>query len=417
MKFRNVLLPGKEMLKKVLLITAGHLSSCPRLLKEAELLSYNGYSVGVVYLESIETIAKLDEDIKKENPNWNFYPVHWYGKKANILNTFTSKVLYKLNLIFKFNSNYIQSTSKILIDKVVNIKADFYIAHHPSVLVAAALAAKKYKSMYSYDIEDAFAYIESDEHNPNLSILRVEKKYIGGASIITTASPLYNEIYLKNYPNIVIPIRLLNVFNKKDVYKIIYKDRVDTNKISFYWYSQTIGLNRGLQDLFVAINGLPDNSFELHLRGFYTNETKETLLNLVKSKTLKENIYFHNPVSAVELYNRNIEHDVGFALEYGTSLNRLKCITNKILDYIRSGLMVIATNTEGHLYILNDFGDDACLYESGDVDSLKNILLRLIYNPDIVKKSKLKSISLANEKYNWTLESRQWIDEVNKLLK
>lgn len=402
------------MPKHIVLLTAGHLSSCPRLIKEAELLSKNGYSISIVFLNSISRIAELDKIIVDHHTHWNFNEVKWNKSKASIL----SKLSYELSNFFGLSSKYIQPTSKILIDKVLSIKADLYIAHHPSVLVAAALAAKKYNAKYGYDIEDAFPFVETNRYldNPNKQILNVENKYIRGAAYTTTASPLYSEVYIKLYSLKNSPIDLLNVFDIVDE-NIEYLDRVDLQKVSFYWYSQTVGLNRGLQDLFTAINFLPENSFELHIRGMCSNEVKATLLSLVNSKLHKSAIYFHNSVSPLELNLRNREHDIGFALEASSSLNRDLCISNKILDYLRSGLMVVATNTQGHLLITNELKDYAISYSPGDSDSLAEQLQKLLVEPLRIKQAKEKSFQLAIDKYNWTTQSKVWLSQIEKLLK
>ncbi len=401
------------MKKEVALFTAGHLSSCPRLLKEAQLLHENGYSVSILYLESIHSISLLDKLIIEKNTNWKFYPIVWDRR----IETLYSIMLFRLSKVLNINKHLIQSTSKALIDKALSIKADLYIAHHPSVLVAAAMAAKKYKAKYAYDIEDAFAYIDNGSflENPDETIFNVEKKYIRGASFTTTASPLYSQLYIDNFHLPNTPIDVLNVFNINER-PIEYKDRRDLKKISFYWYSQTVGLNRGLQDLFRSINQLPYNSFELHIRGMCTEEVKLELLNLVDSDEHKRNIYFHAAVSVEELELRNKEHDVGFALEASTSLNRDLCISNKILDYLRSGVMVVATRTKGHDVITSQLGEFAIKYNPGDVESLASQLTELINDPSRINFSKAKSIELAEVKYNWSKQSQTWLNKVKEVL-
>ncbi len=407
------------MTKKILLLTAGHLSSCPRLIKEAELLEKSGYQVAIVFLVSIESIYIQDKQIIEAHPSWEYHPIYWIGNKSNKTDVLKSKLYYQFCNKLTLSSPYIQSTSKLLIDTIINIKADLYIAHHPSVLVAAAKAAEKYQSKYTYDIEDAFPYVEDErfENNPNKLILDIERKYIKNAVLISAASPLYIDLYTKNYPGIVEPIRLLNVFDVVDNEVIEYKDRKDGSKISLYWVSQTIGLNRGLNDLLKAINSLPINSIELHLRGNVTEEVKRQLLSEVSDKRNLENIFFHDTVSVDELMRRNKEHDIGFALEANLSLNRGMSISNKILDYIRSGLMIAATSTEGHKYVVEDFEGEAILYNAGDVQSLTQQLLEYINNPSKIDAAKQKSRLLAKTKYNWSLESKQWLEKINAILK
>jgi glycosyltransferase involved in cell wall biosynthesis len=406
------------MAKKILLITAGHLSSCPRLLKEAELLYKNGAEIHIVYLNSLFFLEAVDDAIRIKHTNWNFYPIYWKGSKSNIFRVLISKLLFKLDRFFTLNSDYIQSTSKVLIDATLNIKADLYIAHHPSLLPAVAKAAHKYKAKFIYDIEDAFPFVDQGSFlsNPNKDIVNIEKKYIKEAVLLSTASPLYANLYKGLYELTVEPINLLNVFNVKQNEPIEFKDRKDLSKTSLYWFSQTVGLNRGLQDVFNAINELDSSKYELHIRGNCKEDVKHYLLSLITNTQHLKNIYFHELISNDELEIRNAEHDIGLALEAPNSLNRDLCISNKILDYISKGLMVVATNTKGHSYILSELNANSYLYKPGNVQKLKSILSVLINNNEEISILKSKSLKLARDKYNWDTHSLPWLVELKILM-
>ena len=399
--------------KKILIATASHLSSCPRLIKEAQLLTKQGYKVIVVYLESIPRISILDQNIQVNNPEWEFVSIKW----GNAIDNIISKLTYRIFKFFNQQSVYIQSTSKVLITTILNFKADLYIAHHPSVLVAVALAAKLHKAKYSYDIEDAFPYVEDGRFldNPDKTILEIEKEYIPNTAFTTSASPLYSDLYLKNYNLKSKPIDLLNVFDI-NTNEVKYIDRKDLKKVSLYWYSQTVGLNRGLQDLFTAVNELPINSFELHIRGNCEISVRENLISLIMVREHIPNIFFHDSVSIEELEERNKEHDIGFAIEVNSSLNKDMCISNKIFDYLRSGLMLVATNTRGHQYVINDLQNESIVYSPGDTITLSNELNKLIANPEQIKQAKTKSLQLAQEKYNWTNHSNELVNRITQVL-
>lgn len=399
--------------KKILIATASHLSSCPRLIKEAQLLTKQGYKITVVYLESIPRISILDQSIQNNNPEWDFVSIKW----GNTIDNIISKLTYRIFKFFKLQSVYIQSTSRVLINTILNIKADLYIAHHPSVLVAVALAANLHKAKYSYDIEDAFPYVDDGRFidNPDNTILEIEKKYIPGTVFTTSASPLYSDLYLKNYHLKSRPLDLLNVFDI-NTNEIKYIDRKDLKKVSLYWYSQTVGLNRGLQDLFTAVNELPINSFELHIRGNCEISVRDNLMSFIKVKEHIPNVFFHDSVSIEELEERNKEHDIGFAIEVNSSLNKDMCISNKIFDYLRSGLMLVATNTRGHQFVINDLQNEAIAYAPGDTATLSKELKKLIENSERIKSAKIKSLQIAQEKYNWTKQSNEFVSKVAQVL-
>lgn len=403
------------MPKHVLLSTAGHLSSCPRLIKEAKLLSLNGYKVSIVYLESISWITHKDKIIINEHNDWDFYPIKW---KFNF-QCLVSKFLYFFYYFFKSNSDYIQGTSWLLNKKIKSIKADLYIAHHPSLISGVAFASEHFNSKFIYDVEDAFPFVRQGSTLTNFdsSVFNIERKFIPKASMLSVASPLYIDLYKSLYELKVEPIILLNVFDLIQETNVSgFKDRVDLNKVSFYWMSQTVGLDRGLQDLFQVLDNLDPNLFELHIRGNCSNKVKQELLSFVKNESISKNIYFHDLLDINELSKRNVEHDIGFAIEPSTSLNRDLCISNKLLDYLRSGLMVIATKTQGHMFVANNCNESIRLYKSGDVSELTTILKEILENRELIQNFKDMNLNLAKEKFNWNSSSLIWLESVKKTL-
>ncbi len=401
--------------KKIALVTASHLSSCPRLLKEAELLDQQGYELHIVYLNSVPVIEELDRAIVQKNTHWNFYPIYWYGENSNFIQKWISKIKYQFFNLLKLNSDLIQSTSDVLINTTINIKADVYIAHHPSVLVAVAKAAEKYNAKYVYDVEDAFSFMNTKNiQYPDNKVYYVETKYIHQASLLSFASPLYKNLYIQTFQLKNKMIDLLNVFNLNEFEVLQYKDRKDLKKISFYWHSQTIGLNRGLQDVISTLSTFDHNKWELHIRGHHTLDVKNELLNSLVDKDAVESIFFHQAISSTELPLHTKEHDIGLALEAKISINRDLCISNKLLEYIASGLVIIATNTQGHSFIMEKLNAKDFTYSNKD--GLKKILASIFDSSFDLKKYKNDSMQLAKRELNWELQSKTWLKEIKDLL-
>lgn len=404
----------QEKSKIIALVTASHLSSCPRLLKEAELLDQLGYEIHIVYLNSVPLIEELDKEIVRKNIHWNFYPIYWYGKNSNLIQKYISKIKHQFFHQLKINSDYIQSTSDILIKNTIKIKADVYIAHHPSVLVAVAKAAKKYNAKYIYDIEDAFSFMKTQHScQPDKNIFYVESKYIHQASLLSFASPLYKNLYIQTFQLKNKMIDMLNTFNINDQKVIKYKDRRDLKKISFYWHSQTVGLNRGLQDLIAALSDFDHHQWELHIRGHCTKEVKSELLKSLANTDAVESVFFHQAISSIELPFRTKEHDIGLALEIQTSINRDLAISNKILEYIASGLCIIATNTQGHRFVMEKM--DAKNFIYSNFEGLKEIIASFFDQKFDIKKYKNISMNLAKSELNLALQSKNWLAEMKDL--
>lgn len=118
----------------------------------------------------------------------------------------------------------------------------------------------------------------------------------------------------------------------------------------FFWFSQTLGPGRGLDEFCAAwvrtvqpsrlvLLGNPSPGFAPRLlarlpAGFAARLTLRPL------------------VPAPELPSLIAQHDVGLALEQSSIVNRDLTITNKILQYLNAGLAVAATPTAGQREVL-----------------------------------------------------------------
>jgi glycosyltransferase involved in cell wall biosynthesis len=114
--------------------------------------------------------------------------------------------------------------------------------------------------------------------------------------------------------------------------------------VSFHWFSQTIGPSRGLECLAQALP-LLTGKWELHLRGrsdLTSGWISETFGNFLASK-----VFILPPTTNELLAAHTASHDVGLALEIPYAANKDLTASNKIFEYMRCGLGIIATDTKG----------------------------------------------------------------------
>src|SRR5262249_51750919 len=145
--------------------------------------------------------------------------------------------------------------------------------------------------------------------------------------------------------------------------------------LRLYWFSQTIGPGRGLEDAIRAM-GLARIPGELELRGRALPSYLSSLQNLGTDVAPQLKIVhreFAPPDMMVDLCEG---FDVGLSLEQGHVLNRALCLTNKIFTYILGGLAVVLSDTPGQRSIASDLAEGASLYSPGDVQALAQALGR-----------------------------------------
>lgn len=397
------------MVKRITLVTSGHLSSCPRLIKEAKYFLSLGHKVNVVSIESIDRIYQKDIELSK-SLMWEVKMINWNGKGLNtlIFKTLSILVYYISNFINK-HSRFFQKNTYWLYREVSKLESDLIIAHQFNSFMAVSLMKKHFK--FVYDVEDAYAFMEKGAtiDNFNSKIKSLEEKYIRNIDVILYSSPLYKQLYESIYNINTSSEIIYNVFNvySKPTSDYEFTDRVDLSKIGIYWFSQTIGLDRGIQQFLSILDQLNLTNWEVHLRGAHTSNVKNQILKSLQHQYSRENIYFHQPVSIDELIYKNKEYDIGLALEDTSSLNRDYCISNKLFDYMSAGLSIIYSNTKGQTSILGNYNDYFLEYNEKDLDNFKLKLSELLTNKEFLMKSKIKSRELSTI-YNIQVEQLKY---------
>lgn len=414
--------------KHICFISAGHLSSNPRLIKEAALATQKGYKVSIVAIQTLEKLVPFENQLLAQNPSWQTYIYKFYKKKSlylfGILFHHLAKRIPSLATSFEYGKMSINTPFWLPFYSLLkNIKADMYINHNIYLTPLVYKVAQKNKAKFGIDIEDAYAFIiAKNMKDGEKSISDIEKNYFPKADYITAASPLYVDFYNKLYSNLPPITPILNVFEDiEELGSKEYKDRKNINNLSLYWFSQTTGKGRGIEKVIEALNVLDRNDIELHLRGEANQETITYFLSLAKTQNVKQNIFFHELVSNQELASRTAEHDVGLALELIETVNRDLCITNKIFQYINTGLAILASDTTAQKWIMENHTEIGFLI---DIQNTKDFAhkIELLANSKqnkentLLETQKLASNNLSQRKYNWTIEGQKFIEILEKNL-
>ena len=405
------------MSKRICLITPGHLATDPRLVKEAVALSKSSYSVHIIFSQYMPYL--IEEDFKiLNNHNWTYDCINWSNNSiSSKIHRFTSGLLQKLASKYsKF-----PSSSEFIVNrhflwqlrKAINCKAEIYIAHNLGALPIACRAAKTNQKKVGFDAEDFHRNETTDDSTKKDYIIKakIEDKYLPTVNYITAASPLIGEEYNRLY-NIQVTT-ILNVFPKLVLRDGNFKNEVE-KKLNLFWFSQTIGKNRGLEDIIAALNILNNPLIELHLLG---NIDSEGLLYFKKLVTFnKNNIYFHKPVSPEKLFDLSSQYDIGLASEPGFCFNNKIALSNKIFTYLQAGNALIYSSTLAQEKLLKQYHEIGFMYTIGDIEMLSRIISYYFLNRVILKKHKENAFTLGQNEFNWEKEQVSFIEIINSII-
>lgn len=407
-------------IQKIVLVTSGQPSINPRLVKEADSLAEAGYSVQVVYQYRSDWATALDEKLLPAK-KWK---AHLVGgsplkQKAAFLK---SRIYYKIAqyLLKLFGPNNgiaekaIGRCTSQLEKKARMLKADLYIGHNLAGLPAALKAAKSNNAKCGFDAEDFHRNEQFD--NPNHPDVRlktyIENKYIPQLDYLSTASPLISEAYGKLYPQAK-PHTLLNVFAKPNLKE---KQENPVSPLKLFWFSQTIGMGRGLEVAIKAMGLLKETAVELHLLGSCQPEIAASLQQLARENNVQEGcIHFYGPIPQEEIFGFASTFDIGLATETGQPKNRDICLTNKLFTYIQSGLAILASDTLAQKDFLKHYPNLGYVFKKDDEKELANCIASYINDKKLLQSHKKESLNMGNAPLNWETESLKFLQLIAQI--
>ena len=406
--------------KHICIVTSSHIALNPRVVKEADALHGAGYHVRVVFVQRrAGAVRHYDQQVLngKEWPSSAVPCARATEKLRWLRGVGRERFFSHVPRSFWRHGLVAERAEERAVIELAAVAArrpaELFIGHNPGGLVAAAIAAKRSHALLGFDAED----LHTGETNSAEQLARVDfiqERYLPNCRYLTAASVGIAEALAQQY-GLPTPITIHNTFPWSDRQSIDGRqlDRRGPG-LSLYWYSQTIGLDRGIQDAIRAA-GLLDEKPQIHLRGLVDDDVRTSLVELARSNNVQE-LYFHPPVSPNELLSRAAEHDVGLALEQGQVRNRAICTTNKLFLYMLAGSAVVATAVPGQMVVRSEFPDCVTPYSPGDYRALARILSNWSHDRAALARAKKAALCAARERFNWECESKRLVEAVSAVL-
>ena len=167
----------------------------------------------------------------------------------------------------------------------------------------------------------------------------------------------------------------------------------------FYWFSQTLGSARGLED-FILPWAAPIAG-ELHLRARVGEPYLTDLVRLARDVAPQLSVTVHEPAGPDAMVSLAQGYDLGLSGEEPTVLNRRLCLGNKIFTYLAAGVPVLLSATPAQAQLGHELGDAAMVYGPGDVDGLAGQLKCLASDERIRTRAKDAARAAAVHRWHW----------------
>jgi len=394
---------------RICLVTPGHLASTPRLVKNADALCAAGYRVHVVANRYFGPAEPLDARIT-ENARWTFERIDTrpgpQGLARSIQREIARRFLRLAGGATAVAARAQHAAYVPLVAAASRTRADFFFGHGGVAgLAVAAAAARRCGVSFGFDAEDW--HEEETLNNPAAPAVRaLLRSLLPKALLVTCAAPLIGAAFTRVYG--VSPICLLNVFPLSHAPASparLPAPSGDTPAV-FYWFSQTIGPGRGLED-FIQVLARLRTPAELHLRGFPQSGYLDALQAAARTAGFRGRILFLPPAAADEMVRLSASAHVGLSLEQSVPKNRDLCLTNKLFTYLLAGVPVMLTPTTAQSQFAPVLDNAARILAPCPVAAAKDLDAWLASS--VYPAARQTAWDVARETFNWEREQSKLI--------
>jgi glycosyltransferase involved in cell wall biosynthesis len=299
-----------------------------------------------------------------------------------------------------------------LLRQALRTPADLYIAHYPAALPAAARAAGAHGARYAYDAEDF--HLGETSGRAQAMTRTVEARYLPGCAYVTAAAPGIAEAYARCY-GMERPAVLLNVFGLAEAPPGPSPAGWATPGPSVYWFSQTIGPDRGLECAVRAI-GRAATRPHLYLRGSLAAGFGQVLSQLADEVGAAERVHLLAPAPPSEMARLAAAYDVGLVGETGLTDNHKIALSNKQFTYLLAGVPAVMSDVPGHRAFAMETEGATFLYATESAESLAETLDGLLSEPQRLARARAKAFALAQSRFNWDVEQARLLTLVRAAL-
>src|SRR5262249_2708862 len=351
--------------------------TCPRMLKAADALAHAGYTVRVVATRHEPWATVADEDVRATR-RWPVTVVGyrraaspgtywWTGVQHRVARGLTQAAGVD-RVPLAIAARAFARVHSALVDAILAAPSDLIYGGTTGALAAIAEAGRRSNTPYALDFEDFHSGETVGPDAPFIDALaaRVERSILDRAAFVTTSSEAIAAEYGRVHDIDAAVIH--NTFPLPA--RSPEFSRADPSMIRLYWFSQTIGPERGLEQAMAAIGRLGSMRAELTLVGRPHASFVDALHALSRRVAPNLRAVHKAPVPPDAMVDTARGQDIGLALELNTPRNRQICLPNKALTYILAGVPVLMADTVGQRRLGEELGRGAALVNPLDIDAV-----------------------------------------------
>jgi len=398
------------MSARIAIVSPKQPSSNPRMKKAAIALAEHGYTVHVCYAYNGEWADRADQ-LTFKAASWSHeriggHPIlePWKYFQTRLRRKIASVLGNEMGVLMPNKNDYLSALKKW--------QPDLVIGHNPGALPMLHQWKQETGGKVLFDAEDFHRAESYWTRVDKCHVMeKLESQFIPILDGMSAASPLIGEAYRQVFPSQYV-VTVNNAFPKD----LLQREPTKMGgPLRLVWFSQVLGLDRGLDAFLQGMALIPHIPIQLTLIGLSTQEKIDTILTAILSDV--HSVLFEEPKPEPELLQLLAEQEIGLALEKPEPRNRDICRTNKLYTYPLAGCHILASHTAAQFQFLEEWPQTGQNIQLDKPDSIAQALDHAFHHREDLLGKRKQTWSLAKSRLNWETECQPLLDLVDQTLK
>lgn len=402
------------------LITTGPLSARPRMFKCATALVDAGYEVRLVTCPGRGAWSEFDESLaKRRDWSWDRFPVSTPDRIRRRLGRAAMEPMIRAggwrSPVFATRAAY--PASAALARFAAREPADIFMGFGANSLPVAVRAAAAQRSLAGFDAEDFHPgeFLDGTHSASGRARLTLDRHYLPRCRLLTAGSPGIARAYRESCG--VEMTSVLNVFPLEEAPTEPRPLRTrDKGPLRAYWFSQVVGLDRGLQQ-FIEAMGVARTPVEFEMRGSLTAVVRDALMAVAERAGVARQVRFLPLAPPAELVALSRDYDFGLSTEISVTGNDEVSLGNKLFAYLLAGVPVLLSSTRANREFAPFLGLAARVVEIGDPGSVAACVDSWASNASTLEEARAQAWRLGRERYNWDVEKSVFLAAIDDAMR
>ena len=248
----------------------------------------------------------------------------------------------RFNMIFETGPLFYISLTLTFIFRLLFKRFDIIYANDLDTLLPAYLVSKLRNKVLIYDTHEYFTGVPELVQRPRIRAIwkKIESFIFPKLNHVFTVNQSIADLYFKEYR--VMPLVMRNIPMNENL--LLHKSRLDlglpSNKFLILLQGNGINIQRGAEEAVEMMKFILNSCLVIVGSG----DVIPLLKNTVEQEKLQEKVLFFPRMPYTELAQYTLNCDLGLSLDKPTNINYQLSLPNKLFDYIRAEIPVLASN-------------------------------------------------------------------------